>query len=116
MQAAFNHLEFRLGAQGGLALDHAAAAAITVISGNVWITQDGRYADHVLEAGQTLKVRGNAALWLSALSPARLSVDAGVSKGGMLRRLGRNLLARYLWLGRRGVRRMSHRGSLAGIV
>ncbi len=115
MQAVFNHLEFRLGAHDGLALDHAAAAAITVISGNVWVTQDGRHTDHVLLAGQTMRVRGNAALWLSALSPARLSVDAGLAQGGSLRRLGRNLLARYLWLARRGGGRMSQRSSLAGI-
>lgn len=98
-----------------MALGHAVAAALTVISRNVWVTQHGRYADHVLLAGQALTMRGNAALWLSVLSPACLSVDAGGAKGGMLRRLGRNLLARYLWLARRGLRRISHRSAQTGI-
>ena len=116
MQAVFNHLEFRLGAQEGFALDHAAAAAIRVIKGNVWITQDGMAADHVVGAGQSFKVDGNAGLWLSALSPARLSIDAARHPPALPRRLLRRAQAWYLRIHRLGARWMARQRSPVAVI
>ena len=120
MQAVFNHLEFHLGARDAFAIDRAAAAAITVLCGSIWVTQDGKLADHVLKAGQTLKVSGDAAILVSALTPAQVSVDAPARRPaveararGAWRMLFRKIGAAYL-RGFRGVAARAAKRRFAG--
>lgn len=101
MQAVFNHLEFRLGHNQVFALSRAASAAITVIKGSVWITQDGDLNDHILGAWQSLRVCGDAQVVVAAMSPARVSVDAPRPPRALAARLARRAMAWYLKAARR---------------
>ena len=76
MQAVFDQIDLRLNYNDVLTLRRAAAAAITVATGSIWITQHGKAQDHVLSAGQRLTVEGDAPVVVAALSAARLTVAA----------------------------------------
>ena len=101
MQAVFEQLEFRLGSRDVISVTRAAAAAITVMAGSVWVTQDGNARDHVLLRGQTLRVSGNALLVVAALAPAQVSISAPQRTHGPATRLARRLGAWYLRWSRR---------------
>ena len=95
MQAVFNHLDFFLNFQETFSLKHAAHTAITVKRGIVWVTQDGHREDHVLEAGQTLKIRDDDTVVFSALQPAEVAIQEG-RRHGAAARVWRGLQAGYL--------------------
>jgi hypothetical protein len=119
MQAVFEHLEFRLASHDVLSLKRAATAAITVIKGSVWITQDGSLLDHVLLSGQTMRVEGDASLVVAALSAAQVSIAAprrGHGAGGHAIRIGRSLVAWYLRLSRRARWNVAARGGVAAAL
>lgn len=101
MQAVFEQLEFRLQSRDVVSVKRAAAAAITVLTGSVWVTQDGNARDHVLLRGQTLRVRGNGSLVVAALAPAQVAISAPPHPHGPLTRLARHLAAWYLRVSRR---------------
>ena len=109
MQAVFNHLELRLGRHEIFALSRAASAAITALKGNVWITQDGDANDHVLSAGQTFRVSGDAAVVVTALSKASVSVNSTTRAHGRLARAARSALAWYLRFARRAEGKLGRR-------
>ncbi len=72
--------------RGGLVpLAAAAGKRVTVLSGRVWITEEGCVDDAFLGSGEviTLSVKGLAVI--EALSPARLQLlDSGVIRRGVL--------------------------------
>ena len=97
MQAVFNHLDFFLNIQETFSLKHAARTAVTVKRGTVWVTQDGKREDHVLQAGQTLRIDGDETVIVSALSASEIELDEG-RRRGLAERIGRGLKAAYLHL------------------
>lgn len=105
MQAVFQHLDLRLERNQSFVLSRAAAAAILVQTGSVWVTRDGDRADHVLAEGQRMTVGNDGAVVVLALRGARVSVDAPRRAHGPLSRLARGLKASYL----RGMRRLAGR-------
>ncbi len=105
MQAIFNHLEFRIGHNEVVAIDRAASALITALKGSVWITQDGDAVDHVLSAGESYRVGGDAQVVVAALTVASVSIDRARSARGPVARIGRSAMALYLRLARRLDRR-----------
>jgi hypothetical protein len=104
MQAVFTHLDFFLNVQETFSLQRAARTAVTVKRGTVWVTQDGRREDHVLRAGQTLRIDGDEMVIVSALGPAEVALDEG-RRRGPVERVWRRLAAAYL----RGFRRTDAR-------
>lgn len=96
MQAVFEQLEFRLGAHDVVSVQRAATAAITVLTGSVWVTQEGSARDHVLLRGQTLRIDGDAPLVVAALAPAQVSISGPREPRGIARRWGRWVAAWYL--------------------
>jgi hypothetical protein len=111
MQATFDHLEFRLGARDAFTLSQAATAAITVVCGSVWVTQDGLACDHVLKTGDTLRVAGDELVLLSALTPSQVNVMAPRRLPGVATRTLRWLMAIYLRRARSAALRASARRS-----
>lgn len=107
MQAVFQHLELRLERNQSFVLSRAAAAAILVQAGSVWVTRAGDRADHVLGDGQRMTVGNDGAVVMMALRGARVSVDAPRQVRGPLRRLARGFKASYL----RGMRRLAGRAA-----
>ena len=97
MQAVFNHLDFFLNMQESFSLKRAARTAVTVKHGSVWVTQDGKLEDHVLQAGQTLRIHGDETVIVSALSAAEIELDEG-HRRGLVERTWRGLKAAYLHL------------------
>jgi Protein of unknown function (DUF2917) len=113
MQAVFEQLEFRLGARDVVSVRRAAAAAITVLTGSVWVTQEGNARDHVLLRGQTLRVEGNAALMVAALAPAQVSISAARQARPNAARWRRSIAAWYL---RRSRRLRAAHSPLGGVL
>jgi hypothetical protein len=61
-----------------LRLRGAAGAAIEVLSGRVWITEDGRGGDAFLEPGRRYRVWGNGLVLVSGEKPfSEVSVQRG---------------------------------------
>lgn len=48
---------------------------VTCLRGALWITQVGQPEDHVLEAGQSLRLPANAHTVLRALAPSQVEVQ-----------------------------------------
>ena len=97
MQAVFNHLDFFLNMQESFSLKRAARTAVTVKRGSVWVTQDGKPEDHVLQAGQTLRIHGDETVIVSALSASEIELDEG-HRRSLVERAWRSLKAAYLHL------------------
>ena len=97
MQAVFNHLDFFLNMQESFSLKRAARTAVTVKRGSVWVTQDGKPEDHVLQAGQTLRIHGDETVIVSALSASEIELDEGCRRG-VVEQFWRKLKAAYLHL------------------
>lgn len=108
MQAVFNHLDFFLNMQETFSLKNAARTAVTVKRGSVWVTQDGKLEDHVLLAGQTLRIHGNETVIVSALRASEVALDERPRRALPARTL-RNFFAAYL----RWVRSRAARGRMA---
>ena len=51
-------------------LEDARGAAVTALSGNIWITQPGDAADHVIAAGQTFTIDRDGLTLMTALGGA----------------------------------------------
>lgn len=107
MQAVFQSLDMSLGGNQSLVLSRAAAAAILVETGSVWVTRAGDRRDHVLSQGQRLTVDNDGAVVLMALGGARVSVAAARPARGAATRFMRDLHARYL----RAMRRLAGRAT-----
>lgn len=101
MQAIFNHLNVSLARSETLALSRAAAAAITVLSGSVWVTRAGDRHDHVLRAGDSLRLGGDGSAVLMGLACARLLVESPRRAPSLAGRAVRLAHALYLRLSRR---------------
>ncbi len=56
-----------------LRLQGARGAAIEVLDGKVWITEDGRPGDRFLEAGRTYRVAGQGLVVVGAETPAHFA-------------------------------------------
>ncbi len=104
MQVAFNHLDFLLGPNGTLAVRRPGHMAVTVKRGSVWLTQDAHLEDHVLQAGQSLRIRDSEPVVLSALQASEIELREGRSRGQMVRRL-RSVAAWVLRTSRPAIRR-----------
>ena len=64
-----------LGSGDLLNLDDARGTTIRVKRGQVWVTQDGDLADHVLDAGATWAVERNGRTILQAQSPTLVELS-----------------------------------------
>jgi uncharacterized protein YjiS (DUF1127 family) len=64
LQLTFNEVLRLQGAQG---------AAIEVLDGKVWITEDGRAADRFLEAGRSYRVAGKGLVVVGAETPTHFA-------------------------------------------
>lgn len=104
MQVAFNHLDFLLQLNGTLAVHRPARMAVTVKRGIVWLTQDAHTEDHVLQAGQTIRIRDNEPLVLSALQASEVELRDGRQRGQAARLL-RVVAAWAFRAARPGIRR-----------
>jgi hypothetical protein len=104
MQVAFNHLDFLLHLNGTLAVRRPARMAVTVKRGSVWLTQDAHTEDHVLQAGQTIRIRDNEPVVLSALQASEVELREG-HRYGQLDRMLRVLAAWALRAARPAIRR-----------
>jgi uncharacterized protein YjiS (DUF1127 family) len=68
-----------------LRLQGAKGAAIQVLDGKVWITEDGRQGDRFLEAGRSYRVAGEGLVVVGAESKTRLArVEVRRPAPGML--------------------------------
>lgn len=56
-----------------LRLQNAQGAAIEVLDGKVWITEDGRAADRFLEAGRSYRVAGPGLVVVGAETPTHFA-------------------------------------------
>lgn len=97
MRAGFTHLDFLLDNHQSFTFSRAGQAALHVQQGRVWVTQDGNREDYVVEAGQTLRIKGEEPVVVSALAETRLSLDQRQCRKA-LERVGRALKAAYLRL------------------
>ena len=113
MQAVITHLDFFLNIQESFSLRHAARGAVSVKRGSVWLTQDGNPEDYVLEAGQSLRIAGDATVIVSALSASEVVLD-GLPRRGWAQRVGRSLLAAYVRWGRQAMARARRRQNAPG--
>ena len=115
MQAVFNHLDFFLNMQETFSLKHAARTAVTVKRGTVWVTQDGNLKDHVLQAGQTMRIQGNETVIVSALRASELALDESPRRS-LAERTWRTFFAAYLrWARSRSARFRVARAGLGSL-
>jgi len=99
MQATFNSAELSLNKGQTLELGAVARSVITGVRGAVWLTRDGELGDRVLEPGQSVTVKRDAHLLLSALGDARVRIEQKpLRHHSRASRIGRSLQARYLRL------------------
>lgn len=101
MHAVFEQLEFRLASRDVVSVRRAASAAITVLTGSVWVTQEGSARDHVLLRGQTLRVDGDERLVVAALAPSQVSISGPRRPRGAMARWARDAAAWTLRRSRR---------------
>lgn len=87
MQVAFNHLDFFLPSNRTLSVRHPASMAVSVKRGVVWLTQDAHAQDHVLKAGQTIRIRDDDPIVLSAFRNSEVELHEGRSRGPATRAL-----------------------------
>ncbi|MFN0161124.1 MAG: DUF2917 domain-containing protein [Burkholderiales bacterium] len=87
MQVAFNHLDFLLPSNGTLMVRHPASVAVSVKRGVVWLTQDAHRQDHVLRAGQTIHIRDDDPIVLSAFRNSEVELREGRTRGPVTRAL-----------------------------
>jgi quercetin dioxygenase-like cupin family protein len=76
MNLTLHHGSVALERLGGLSLKDAAGAAITCLTGRLWITQEGDRRDFVLAPGDSLQIARGGLTLVSAVEPSRLSVTA----------------------------------------
>jgi hypothetical protein len=76
MNLTLHHGSVALERLGGLSLKDAAGAAITCLTGRLWITQEGDRRDFVLAPGDSLRIARGGLTLVSAVEPSRLSVTA----------------------------------------
>ena len=69
-----------------LALDHARAARLTVVSGRILLTEAGVSADRLLLPGQIYRVAGRGRVLLEAIDEARVRVESPVPAAAWLPR------------------------------
>lgn len=113
MQATFHTAELSLHKGQTLELGAMARGVITGLAGAVWLTRDGDLNDRVLQPGQSLTVARDDHVLISAFGEARLRVEQKELRHSDAARLGRNLLALYLRLARRLLRRQKAAGALS---
>ena len=83
LQLTFNEVLRMQGAQG---------AAIEVLDGKVWITEDGRAADRFLEAGRSYRVAGQGLVVIGAETPTHFARVEVRKRGPVLKSFLRQLL------------------------
>lgn len=74
MKLTLHHGSVALERLGGLSLKDAAGAAITCLTGRLWITQEGDRRDFVLSAGESLRIARGGLTLVSAVEASRLAV------------------------------------------
>ncbi|MBL8379869.1 MAG: DUF2917 domain-containing protein [Burkholderiales bacterium] len=114
MQVAFNHLDFLLPSNGTLSVLRPASMAVSVKRGVVWLTQDAHTEDHVLRAGETMRIRDDDPIVLSAFRNSEVELHQGQTRAPVTRAL-RNAAAWALRRLRPTIRqraRMARRGAL----
>ncbi len=72
IDTSLSSLEMRRG--DVLRLDEAQGATVVCGAGTIWVTRDGEPADHVLSAGEQLRIDGPGRVLIQAFAPSRLTV------------------------------------------
>ena len=75
MQATFHSAELLMHKGQTFELGDAARSVITGICGAVWLTRDGDLSDKILGHGESLSVRHDERVWISAFDEARVRVE-----------------------------------------
>jgi len=77
-----------------LRIDDGAGVLVHVWEGEIWLTQEGSAEDHVLGAGQSLRLDRNGTAFAQAFQRSVVSLSAAVPvPAGLLRRFFAGLLA-----------------------
>ena len=79
-----------------LALDHARAARLTVVSGRVLVTEAGVRADRLLLPGQIYRVASRGRVLLEAIDEARGRVERPLPASAWMRRFTSFFMRRSL--------------------
>lgn len=111
MQATFHTAELLLHKGQTLELGTAARSVITGIAGAIWLTRDGDLNDRILKPGQSLTVDSEAHVLISAFGEARVRIEQKARRYSPAARFSRRLLAAYLRLARRLLRRQKAAGT-----
>lgn len=76
MEIDIRNTRLSLARHGLVALRDAGGTRLTAHSGTFWITQEGTAKDYVIDAGDSLLVRGGGLTVVSALQPGDIGVQA----------------------------------------
>jgi hypothetical protein len=89
MKIDFGPSSFNLARDGVVLLHEAAGARVVCLSGALWLTQEGREEDTILQAGESLRVASAGLTLVTALRGSELKVLEPCKPGAqLLRRLG----------------------------
>src|SRR5690242_4073732 len=83
---------FNLPREGVVSLRDAAGARIVCLSGALWLTQEGREEDVILQPGESIRVSNDGLALVTALRSSEVLVNEPCTAGGELLRRARALL------------------------
>ncbi len=74
MKVDLQHVSVKITREQPLRLMHARGTSVAVIWGEVWLTQEGDFADYVLRAGDLMRLNSDGLTLLHALENAGVSL------------------------------------------